>query len=1294
MTNHDARSIGHMHNLAHPSMRAENPNLDYYDGLTGPGITRGQSLGGHNHQRMMENQNFHQNHFNDEDFEPTSSDSGIKAGNGMRPRVRPSGRGKSNGGYEQQEQNNFGTGRHNTLPSNRPHRGGLVHDPQTDEEYLIHQQNGNHRNTNQFTDHGHNQTLDGHGHHNIAPSHIGGASNYQQHTQPQAHLPQKTVNGANYHPHSILDQVGNIINPNQKIPDINDPIQGVADEHGILRVDIDEDWEDYSYLADFDKHDDDTLSPEANIPVPKISFKPHNYYYQVSYCLYCLALLVYIYIRLNFTLNAPGLNRIYCTVVAGLEIITCPSLLIQGMTLWRWKSRPEPPPDAFLTPKFHTIRIMIPTYKEPLDVVGPTIQEVTHMDVPPGLEIHAYVLDDGRRKYMEDYVLGLKTKQHVYIHYMGRPKLEGVPHHAKAGNINHTLRFIYDHGKTEGEACVIFDADFMPRRNYLLRVLPIFAEKRGPRPIGLVQTPQFFYNVNPDEDVWDHLNVSFFHRIEPSLDRWMAVNCCGTNFTVRSDALKDVGYFPVGCLTEDTLLSLRLCTMGWAVAYHHEVLAIGQSPHELTEVFKQRSRWCKGNLQIFCEDCPATAKGLTFPQKLFYSSCGYNYFCASISIPFFQLVPTWAIFFGLWPVSEISLKFALSFFCYYMLGNLLLLWPPVGFSIRDMWNGELASTNLWYTYFNGVRRIVGAKLFAGRGEMTFKSTKKKSGDEEEEDGVGFQKEDLRACFMHFIFFFIMLITIVYAVARAVMMEDVKFYYYFMYMIGMSWSLINMVPYFVVVVYCWYRVRIPGILCACLRNVQLLLRSSCGILILIQAWTTRNLTENFKCPHEYTAELGRSPLTMVRTIDVDTGLEIERNAFWLLGLKDDFYTIQQIKRSACEEDSIPLIVFFMHPSEGLQLDETAGHYMPDERILTWEEYDLQIHNYAKALAEVPSIIVMEPSLLMHTFNTRTEYHNTKYQYDYAQRVGKVIEAFPKSWIYVDAGNALYLQWTVNMDHIIGVLNNMPTGLRGFSVNVGSFVNSTYNMNLAMEMHCQSGLNFFVDTSRNGGLFSDRSLDEINECTYDPPYIDKGSAPGWGNGARNKKLNRASGDPTFGGEGAGFVPGMDFDIDAAGGPSYGQYSYGSGPPPGPDVYDYSYGNAAYGGVGGMPNGRKKRRKKRTPNPWEFVQSTSSDSYSDDYGGSYDDYSYDDGLTGDDGYDDPYGLSDELLACITAMGGHDGNAWIKTPGEADGRMFDSGVYQPCLLGHAIECSDNCPAYVPKFGTDFQRDESCQCN
>merc|ERR1719361_3156085 len=95
----------------------------------------------------------------------------------------------------------------------------------------------------------------------------------------------------------------------------------------------------------------------TSIPVPKVYKKSQNYIYQVLYALYCVALLAYLYVRFTFTLDAPGLNRIYCTVVACLEVITCPSLLIQGLTLWKWTSRPEPSLTAFERPKFHTIRI-------------------------------------------------------------------------------------------------------------------------------------------------------------------------------------------------------------------------------------------------------------------------------------------------------------------------------------------------------------------------------------------------------------------------------------------------------------------------------------------------------------------------------------------------------------------------------------------------------------------------------------------------------------------------------------------------------------------------------------------------------------------------------------------------------------------------------------------------------------------------------------------------------------------------------------------------------------------------
>ena len=78
-------------------------------------------------------------------------------------------------------------------------------------------------------------------------------------------------------------------------------------------------------------------------------------------------------------------------------------------------------------------------------------------------------------------------------------------------------------------------------------------------------------------------------------------------------------------------------------------------------------------------------------------------------------------------------------------------------------------------------------------------------------------------------------------------------------------------------------------------------------------------------------IGNSPLAMVKLPDINSGLEITRNSFWVLGLNDDFYTIQQVKQTACQEDEVPIIVVFMHPSAGLVLDDKAGHYMPDERL---------------------------------------------------------------------------------------------------------------------------------------------------------------------------------------------------------------------------------------------------------------------------------------------------------------------------------------------------------------------------
>ena len=55
---------------------------------------------------------------------------------------------------------------------------------------------------------------------------------------------------------------------------------------------------------------------------------------------------------------------------------------------------------------------------------------------------------------------------------------------------------------------------------------------------------------------------------------------------------------------------------------------------------------------------------------------------------------------------------------------------------------------------------------------------------------------------------------------------------------------------------------------------------------------------------------------------------------------------------------------------------------------------------------------------------------------------------------------------------------------------------------------------VSTCTNStlGLFSERHLEEINECTYDPPYAGKGATPGWAAGSTKQVKQITDGIPS--------------------------------------------------------------------------------------------------------------------------------------------------------------------------------------
>ncbi len=59
-----------------------------------------------------------------------------------------------------------------------------------------------------------------------------------------------------------------------------------------------------------------------------------------------------------------------------------------------------------------------------------------------------------------------------------------------------------------------------------------------------------------------------------------------------------MGWFPDYTITEDYALGMELKMAGRKGAYLAEYLAAGEAPLEVRNVFRQRSRWTKGHMQV------------------------------------------------------------------------------------------------------------------------------------------------------------------------------------------------------------------------------------------------------------------------------------------------------------------------------------------------------------------------------------------------------------------------------------------------------------------------------------------------------------------------------------------------------------------------------------------------------------------------------------------------------------------------------------------------------------------------
>ncbi|KYC39604.1 cellulose synthase catalytic subunit [Scytonema hofmannii PCC 7110] len=304
-----------------------------------------------------------------------------------------------------------------------------------------------------------------------------------------------------------------------------------------------------------------------------------------------------------------------------------------------------------------SVDILIPTYSEPGFILRRTIIGCQALDYS---KKKIYLLDDTKRPEMQ------KLAKELGCEYVTRPDNR----YAKAGNLNHAI------SKTNGELIVVFDADFVPTTNFLVRTVGFFQDKN----VALVQTPQTFYNADPIgrnlglENILTPDEEGFYRQIQPIRDAAGGVVCCGTSFVVRRSALESVGGFVTESLSEDYFTGIRLSAKGYNVIYLNEQLSAGLAAENIAAYVTQRLRWSRGTLQaFFIKSNPLTIPGLTLIQRLAHLEGLLNH-SSSIARVYFLLTPLAYLFLGVIPIHATAVEIIYFYLPLYIINLAVFSW--------------------------------------------------------------------------------------------------------------------------------------------------------------------------------------------------------------------------------------------------------------------------------------------------------------------------------------------------------------------------------------------------------------------------------------------------------------------------------------------------------------------------------------------------------------------------------------------------------------------------------------------
>ncbi|HSF75391.1 MAG TPA: glycosyltransferase [Microcoleus sp.] len=394
----------------------------------------------------------------------------------------------------------------------------------------------------------------------------------------------------------------------------------------------------------------------------KISPQPQKWSRAVVVAIVLALTIRYVLWRSLATLNLTDpLNGIFSLGLFFLEMLLVFNTSIQLYLMLRMKDRRREADRMAVAVEAGNftpaVDIFIPTYNEPAFILRRTVIGCQALDYA---NKKVYLLDDTKR-----HEIKLLAKE-LGCEYITRP--DNI--HAKAGNINHATAL------TNGELIVVFDADFIPTKNFLTRTVGFFQNPE----IALVQTPQSFYNHDPIsrnlglENLLAPEEEIFYRQIEIIKDSADSVVCCGTSFVVKRSALEAAGGLVTDSICEDYFTGIRLSATGYRLVYLDEKLSAGLAAENIEAHLNQRLRWARGTLQAFFIDSnPLTIRGLRFIQRLSHLE-GLLHWFTSLTKVLYLLIPLGYSFFGLIPLRASARELLYFFLPYYFVQLTVFSW--------------------------------------------------------------------------------------------------------------------------------------------------------------------------------------------------------------------------------------------------------------------------------------------------------------------------------------------------------------------------------------------------------------------------------------------------------------------------------------------------------------------------------------------------------------------------------------------------------------------------------------------